>query len=55
MRNARNISPSSQAGKPVYDVEYSGAPSKFCAQTNALQFYAMKKKSSLNAYRETCR
>lgn len=44
-----------KAGKPVYDVEYSLATSKFCAQANVLQFYALKKKPSLNAYREACR
>ena len=44
-----------EAGKPVYDVEYTRSTSKFCTQTNAMQFSAMKKKPSLNAYRETCR
>jgi hypothetical protein len=44
-----------QAGKPVYDVEYKLDPSQFCTQSNALGFYSLRKKASLNNYRIACR
>jgi hypothetical protein len=42
-------------GKPVFQVEYSLAVSAFCPQANTLNFNAMRKNTSLNAYREACR
>lgn len=42
-------------GKPVLSVEYSLATSAFCPEANALNFNAMKKNTSLNAYRVPCR
>ncbi|MGI5247035.1 endo alpha-1,4 polygalactosaminidase [Dactylosporangium sp. CA-139066] len=42
------------AGKPVFHVEYDGAPSSFCPQARALRFSSMKKKLALDAWREPC-
>ena len=42
-------------GKPVFQVEYSLATSAFCSEANTLNFNALKKRTSLDAYRETCR
>ncbi len=42
-------------GKPVFQVEYSTATSAFCPQANALNFNAMRKNTSLDAYRVACR
>lgn len=43
-----------QYNKPVFQVEYSLATSKFCSKDNAAGFTGLKKKTSLNAYREIC-
>jgi hypothetical protein len=42
-------------GKPVFEVEYALPRSAFCAQANALEFNAMRKKVNLDATREPCR
>ena len=42
-------------GKPVFQVEYALATSAFCSEANALNFNAMQKRTSLDAYRVSCR
>ena len=42
-------------GKPVFQVEYSLATSAFCSEANTLNFNALKKRTSLDAYRVACR
>jgi hypothetical protein len=49
------LTPFIAAGKPVFECEYSLALSKFCTKANALNFSSIKKKNSLNSYREACR
>ncbi len=44
-----------QAGKPVFNIEYSLAASSFCPQANALNFNSLKKNLSLDAFRVACR
>jgi hypothetical protein len=44
-----------QAGKPVFNIEYSLATTAFCPQANALNFNSLKKNLALGAYREACR
>lgn len=43
------------AGKAVFQVEYTLTTSKFCSKANAMNFNAMKKKTDLDNYREACR
>jgi hypothetical protein len=43
------------AGKAVFTVEYALAPNQFCGQANAMNFNALKKRESLDAYRVACR
>jgi hypothetical protein len=49
------FAPFTQAGKAVFEVEYSLATSAFCAEANALNFNALRKRNSLDAYRVACR
>jgi hypothetical protein len=42
-------------GKPVLQVEYSTPTSQFCTQANSMNFNAMAKHTSLDAYRVACR
>jgi hypothetical protein len=42
------------AGKPVYDIEYSVAPSRFCPEARRRGFSAIFKRVSLFAYRRGC-
>ncbi|WP_433056005.1 endo alpha-1,4 polygalactosaminidase [Dactylosporangium sp. CS-033363] len=42
------------AGKPVFHVEYEGSTGTFCGKTKPLRFSSMKKKMDLDAWRETC-
>jgi hypothetical protein len=44
-----------QAGKAVFEVEYSLSTNQFCTQANALNFNSMKKNKSLDAARTACR
>jgi hypothetical protein len=44
-----------QAGKAVFEVEYSLSTSQFCPQANALNFNSMKKNTNLDASRTPCR
>jgi hypothetical protein len=48
------LKPFTTAGKPVFHVEYDLNPAEFCAKTKALGFSSMKKKESLDAWREPC-
>ena len=48
------LKPFVAAGKPVFHVEYDLATSAFCATTKALGFSSMRKKVSLDAWREAC-
>ena len=43
------------AGKPVFEVEYSLPTSKFCPQANAMNFNSMLKDEDLTSYRVACR
>jgi len=49
------LTPFIQAGKAVFDVEYQLDPAQFCPQARAMQFSALKKHLSLDAYRVACR
>jgi hypothetical protein len=49
------LTPFVTAGKPVFQIEYSLATTKFCPNANRMNFNALKKKLSLNAYRVACR
>jgi hypothetical protein len=42
------------AGKPVFETEYSLPRSEFCAKAHELGFSAMKKRFSLGAWRRPC-
>lgn len=48
------LRPFIQAGKAVFDVEYQLDPDQFCPQATAMQFSALKKHLSLDAYRVAC-
>ncbi|GEM_PF-905258 len=49
------LQPFISAGKAVFEVEYNLSTSQFCPQANALDFNAMLKHLSLDAYRVPCR
>jgi hypothetical protein len=42
------------AGKPVFEIEYKGTTSRFCPKLQALGLMTLKKKLSLYAYQEPC-
>jgi hypothetical protein len=44
-----------QAGKPVFNIEYSLKTSAFCPQANSMNFNSLNKNLSLDAYRVACR
>jgi hypothetical protein len=48
------LSPFTEAGKAVFDVEYNLEPSQFCEQANAIGFMAMKKNVILDPPRTPC-
>ena len=48
------LSPFVAAGKPVFEIEYNLPKTKFCAQAAALGFAAMRKRLSLDAWRDAC-
>jgi hypothetical protein len=48
------LSPFVAAGKPVFEIEYKLATTRFCAQAVALRFTAMRKHLSLDAWRQAC-
>src|SRR5262249_30271870 len=48
------LQPFVAAGKAVFETEYQGDPSSYCAKANAAGFMAMGKHESLDAYREPC-
>jgi hypothetical protein len=47
-------SPFVAAGKPVFDIEYSRAPSAFCPVAAKLHFAIIGKHLALDAYRTHC-
>ena len=47
-------SPFIAAGKPVFDIEYSRAPSAFCPVAAALSFEIVRKRPALDAFRLGC-
>jgi hypothetical protein len=54
-RECSLLTPFVSAGKPVFQIEYSLTIPKFCPAANQMNFNALKKKLSLNAYRVACR
>lgn len=48
------LSPFVQAGKAVFHVEYDVPTSRFCPATTALGFSSMRKRISLDAWRQPC-
>ncbi len=49
------IKPFVDAGKPVFGIEYNLQSSSFCPKANEMNFDFLKKRLSLNAWRESCR
>ena len=47
--------PFTQAGKPVFVIEYNLEPSAFCGQAASMQFNAIRKNPSLDAALTSCR
>ena len=43
-----------QAGKPVFHAEYDLPTDQFCPVTRALGFSSVRKRLTLDAWRETC-
>ena len=48
------VLPFIEAGKAVFEVEYSGTTDSFCPEANAMGFMSMKKRLSLDAWRQPC-
>ena len=44
-----------QAGKPVFNIEYTLAPSDFCTQSNEIGFNSIRKNMILDIFIETCK
>lgn len=53
-QESKQLKPFVRAGKPVFVIEYDLDPAKFCRKARKLGFFAMRKRLSLNAWRETC-
>ncbi len=53
-RECEELTPFTAAGKAVFHVEYRLSTSQFCSKTAALGFSSIRKKPSLNAWREAC-
>jgi hypothetical protein len=51
----KKLLPFIEAGKAVFEVEYSLPPTKFCPEANSLNFNSMKKHLNLGVYRVPCR
>ncbi len=49
------LAPFTDAGKPVFQVEYDLAAADFCPSANAKNFNSLKKKLSLGVWRVPCR
>ena len=47
--------PFTNAGKAIFNTEYSLAIKQFCPEANKLNFNSIKKHKELDVYRETCR
>lgn len=48
------LMPFIHAGKAVLNVEYRVKTNQFCSQANSMHFSSIRKKTSLNAWREKC-
>ena len=48
------LKPAIDAGKPVFNIEYTGSTTNFCPKANSMGFSTLKKKLSLDAYRVSC-
>jgi hypothetical protein len=48
------LAPFVTAGKAVFEVEYSGNTTQFCPGMDALDFNSMKKRLSLDSWRQAC-
>lgn len=48
------LAPFVAAGKTVFEVEYNGDPTNFCPTTDALGLSSMKKRLSLDSWRQPC-
>jgi hypothetical protein len=53
-RECGRLRPFTRAGKAVFQVEYQRSPATFCARARALGFMSMRKRLSLDAWREAC-
>jgi hypothetical protein len=49
------LQPFSDAGKPVFVIEYELSPEEFCTQANQMNFNALHKNWDLDAYQFDCR
>ena len=49
------LTPFIDAGKPVFGIEYTGAPNDFCPEANQANFDWLKKNLELDAWRVSCR
>lgn len=54
-RECDHLLPFIQAGKAVFEIEYTLALTQFCPQANAMNFNAIKKRRDLDAWRQPCR
>ena len=54
-KECSSLVPFVNAGKAVFQVEYSLAASQFCPQANAMNFNSLRKNLNLDAFREPCR
>jgi hypothetical protein len=54
-RECASLRPFIAAGKAVLHAEYDVNPATFCAETKALGLSSVRKRWSLDAYRESCR
>ncbi|NQW24465.1 MAG: endo alpha-1,4 polygalactosaminidase [SAR202 cluster bacterium] len=54
-QECETLLPFIEAGKAVFNVEYSQETSQFCTQAKALGFNSMKKNLNLDAWQEPCR
>lgn len=53
-QECHQLLPFTQAGKPVFVIEYELPPQEFCPQANHLGFNALHKSRELEAYRTDC-
>jgi hypothetical protein len=53
-RECALLTPFVQAGRPVFEIEYDVVTSSFCPAAGKLGFAAIRKQTSLSAWRQTC-